>query len=83
MAELIKKGHLLDEVHPDRARLYQPRQHIGVLPAQDRVGHWQEVEQGLTQDQAWQEAKRCMRCYRLFGVSTLKRIPGNSALEEL
>ena len=35
------------------------------------------------EDAAVAEAKRCMRCLRLFAVSTLRPIPGKTELEEL
>ena len=83
MADMIQAGRLLEDCHPERALVYKPRQTMPRLEARERVKHWQEVELGLSEDQAWAESSRCLRCYRLFGISTLKHIPGNSPMEEL
>ena len=83
MGEWITKANLLEECHPERAVVLKPRTPMRRLSPEGRVEHWQEVELGFSQEEAWAEAQRCMRCYRLFGVSTLKHIPGNSPVEEL
>lgn len=83
MGELIAQGQLLAECHAERPLPVKARAEMARLSAQERAQNWDEVEQGLTQDQAWAEASRCMRCYRLFGVSTLKHIPGNTAMERV
>ena len=83
MSRLIKEANLLGTCAPERAVVLQPRQVMSHLAPQARVQNWDEVEHGFTDQEAWAEAKRCMRCYRLFGVSTLKPIPGKTASEEL
>ena len=83
MSRLIKEANLLDTCAPERAVVLQPRQVMSHLAPQARVQNWDEVEHGFTDQEAWAEAKRCMRCYRLFGVSTLKPIPGKTASEDL
>lgn len=83
MSRLIKEAHLLGTCAPERAVVLQPRQVMSHLAPEARVQNWDEVEHGFTDQEAWAEAKRCMRCYRLFGVSTLKPIPGKTASEDL
>ena len=83
MSRLIKEANLLGACAPERAVVLQPRQVMSHLAPQARVQNWDEVEHGFTDQEAWAEAKRCMRCYRLFGVSTLKPIPGKTASEDL
>ena len=83
MSRLIKEANLLGTCAPERAVVLQPRQVMSHLAPQARVQNWDEVEHGFTDQEAWAEAKRCMRCYRLFGVSTLKPIPGKTASEDL
>lgn len=83
MSRLIKEAHLLGTCAPERAVVLQPRQVMSHLAPPARVQNWDEVEHGFTDQEAWAEAKRCMRCYRLFGVSTLKPIPGKTASEDL
>ena len=82
-ADLIRKADLLGKCVPDRPVVFRPRREIGMLSAAERVGNWEEVEHGLTESDAREEAKRCLRCYRLFGVKTLFPIPGKSAMDEL
>lgn len=83
MSRLIKEANLLGTCAPERAVVLQPRQVMSHLAPEARVQNWDEVEHGFTDQEAWAEAKRCMRCYRLFGVSTLKPIPGKTASEDL
>ena len=83
MSRLIKEANLLGTCAPERAVVLQPRQVMSHWAPQARVQNWDEVEHGFTDQEAWAEAKRCMRCYRLFGVSTLKPIPGKTASEDL
>ncbi len=83
MAELIAEADLLGDCEPDRAVVKIERAAMRRLPAETRTTNWDEVEQGFTKEQAWAESKRCMRCYRLFAVSTLSHIPGNAPLEAL
>ena len=33
----------------------------------------------MTQEEAWAEASRCMRCYRVLSVLTEAPIPGGAA----
>ena len=46
------------------------------LAPEIRAHNFEEVELGLTPEEAKKEAERCMRCYRLFGVVTQLPIPG-------
>ena len=36
---------------------------------------FEEVEQTISAEDAYREAKRCMRCYRLYSVITEQPIP--------
>jgi formate dehydrogenase beta subunit len=40
-----------------------------------------EVEQPITAGQAYAEAERCMRCYRVYSVITEAPIPEGHTLE--
>jgi heterodisulfide reductase subunit A-like polyferredoxin len=40
----------------------KPRAKVGELPVAERVGSFQEVETGLTEEQALAEAERCLNC---------------------
>ena len=49
------------------------------IPPEARAGNFDEVEQTMTREEAWSEAARCMRCYRVLSVVTEGPIPGNPA----
>lgn len=83
MHQMISAAGEVWTVRPPREVVRLPRQKVPHLPAAERVDNWQEVEQGFSADQAYAEAKRCMRCYRLFAVSTLRPIPGKSGVDAL
>lgn len=49
------------------------------LTPAERERNFREVEQTMTQEEAWAEASRCMRCYRVLSVLTESPIPGGEA----
>ena len=83
MTEMIAATNALSGVKPPRAVVEMKRAKMPHLAPVMRVDNWREVETGLPEDAAVAEAKRCMRCLRLFAVSTLRPIPGKTELEEL
>ncbi len=72
---------LMKDVHIDKDYCEAPRAHMARLSAQERVDNFNEVEQGLTTDEAQAEADRCLRCYRLLAVTTEHPIQGNRDAE--
>jgi formate dehydrogenase beta subunit len=76
MSELIKDAHLLKEDECVSQKLPQERVAVHELEASTRSQSFDEVEKTMTQEEAWAEAARCMRCYRIFSVVTAKHIPG-------
>ena len=81
-ADLIRKPTFSASACRPSRRL-QPRRETRHAVRRRARGNWEEVEHGLTESDAREEAKRCLRCYRLFGVKTLFPIPGKSAMDEL
>lgn len=56
--KIIKKvENVLTEGFP-----MKPRPQMPVLPVNERIGNFKEVELGLTEQQAMEEAKRCLAC---------------------
>lgn len=53
-----------------------PRQEQDWLPPEAR-GNFDEVELGFQPDAAVEEARRCLRCYRIFTVATRDPLPGS------
>lgn len=46
------------------------RQEVTVMPPDERITDFREVEKGLTESQAIREADRCLRCYRVVMAAT-------------
>ena len=82
MSAMIREAKLLEGEKPHREVPLVPRQKQTHLAADVRKSSWEEAEHGLSHDDALTEASRCMRCYRIFAVSTLRPIPGKSELED-
>ncbi len=56
-----------------------PRVRIHELDPAEREHNFSEVEAPMTMQEAWREASRCMRCYRIISVITKDSIPGVKA----
>ncbi|MBQ9537239.1 MAG: FAD-dependent oxidoreductase [Desulfovibrionaceae bacterium] len=77
MTDLINQGHLMQpDKEPVNLKVKAPRVPVRELPAADRCHSFAEVEQTMTPEEAWSEAARCLRCYRIYSVVTAKHIPG-------
>ena len=77
LTEMLKSGQLLNvQKEATPLKLNQSRVTLHELDPQVRKKNFEEVEQTMTQDEAWQEANRCLRCYRIYSVMTAKPIPG-------
>ena len=48
----------------------QKRAVMAAMPPPDRVGNFDEIELGFSEQEAVAEAERCMRCYRLIMTSS-------------
>lgn len=79
LSEWIAKCSLLDDVTPVPAKPRQERVGVREISPEKRAGNFDEVEQTMTREEAWAEASRCMRCYRVLSVVTRDPIPGNPA----
>lgn len=79
LSEWIAGGRLLDDAAPVPAKPRQERVGVREIAPECRAGNFDEVEQTMTREEAWAEASRCMRCYRVLSVITRDPIPGNPA----
>ena len=82
MSAMIREAKLLEGEKPHRDVPLVPRQKQTHLAADVRKSSWEEAERGFSCDDALTESARCMRCYRIFAISTLRPIPGKSELED-
>ena len=77
MSDLIRTGHLMNvDKEPVPQKLPAKRVQLHELAPGIRCTNFDEVEKTMTQEEAWSEAQRCMRCYRIYTVVTEKHIPG-------
>lgn len=70
MQKLLARNRLLSDECIEVPPLRRERAHV---PEQDptvRVGNFEEVEGGLSKEAAYEEARRCLRCYRLYSIVT-------------
>ena len=79
LSEWIARGRLLDDAAPVPAKPRQERVGVREITPEARAHNFDEVEQTMTREEAWAEASRCMRCYRVLSVVTREPIPGNPA----
>ncbi len=57
----------------------QYRVHHPELDPEVRKYMFEEVEGNISQEEAYREAKRCLRCYRIYSVVTEYPIPEGAA----
>lgn len=81
MDEVMDAFGLMKDVKADKDYCEESRAHMARLPADERVDNFEEVELGLTADEAFAEADRCLRCYRILAVTTEHPIQGNRDAE--
>jgi formate dehydrogenase (NADP+) beta subunit len=75
MRQLIKDNDFIadDVVGPPVRNMY--RVHNPALDPELRKHMFEEVEQTISDKEAYAEARRCMRCYRIYSVVTAHSIP--------
>lgn len=79
MGEMIKKCDLMKETDPTIDLCKAQRHQLKTLSIEDRRGNFEEVDLSMSTKDAIDEANRCMRCYRIYGIVTQLPIPGNVA----
>jgi formate dehydrogenase beta subunit len=72
MSQLLRSIRKLNPEYVDK-----PVKHIYRIKAQEldpevRKQIFEEVEKPISMEEAYQEANRCMRCYRVYSVMTEK-----------
>lgn len=84
LSRIIRKADLLGQCRPEKGYPHVERFEVPMRDARKRIEEtpWEEVEFGMTDSDGWKESKRCMRCYRLIGVTTRDPIPGTEPTGE-
>lgn len=77
LSEWIAANKLLDDKKSPPLKTRQKRVGVTELEPAERSCNFDEVEKTMTREEAWKEASRCMRCYRVFSLVTDEPIPGN------
>lgn len=75
MSEWIARGNLLDDKYLTPDALPARRVALRELEPSKRACNFDEVEQTMTREEAWSEASRCLRCYRVLSVVTARPVP--------
>ena len=57
-----------DEYMPDVSGA--ERQEVSAEPIEERIKDFREVEKVLSTERAVEEARRCMRCYRIMSIAS-------------
>ena len=72
MSRVFKALSAIDEEDVDRLGAGEDRIEMPMRPVPERVDDFDEVETGLSPEDALLEADRCLRCYRILLVATEK-----------
>jgi len=75
MRQLLKDNEMLDSNCIEIPIRSEYRVHHPELDPEIRKHMFEEVEQTISQEDAYKEASRCLRCYRVYSVITQQPIP--------
>ena len=75
MREIINKYKVLKQEWMDPPVEHKYRVPIPELDPEVRRKEFEEVEKTITPEEAYHEAERCLRCYRIYSVITESPIP--------
>lgn len=70
--KFIAANKLLADKCLEHPPLAKARARMPELPADERIRSFSEVDGTITKETAYEEASRCLRCYRLYSVVTEK-----------
>ncbi len=79
MRTLLNDHRMLAADTPEFPVRHQYRVHHPELDPEVRTMMFEEVEQTISDADAYAEAKRCLRCYRIYSVITEQPIPEGAA----
>ena len=79
MQHLLAKNNLLMDECLNTLPLHKAPATTPESDASERITHFKEVDQVISKAIAYEEASRCLRCYRLYSVVTEKSLRKESA----
>lgn len=79
MRRIINTNQMLASDSIEYPVRHQYRVHHPELDPEVRKGMFEEVEQTISTEDAYREANRCLRCYRIYSVITEQPIPEGNA----
>ncbi len=79
MRQIINGNKMLASDSMEMPVRPQYRVHHPELDPEVRKGMFEEVEQTISTEDAYREANRCLRCYRIYSVITEQPIPEGTA----
>ncbi|MBV8048621.1 MAG: FAD-dependent oxidoreductase, partial [Paludibacterium sp.] len=79
--QMLATNKLLLKEPVEIAPIPRDRAHVPELPAESRVRHFKEVDGCLSKEAAYEEAKRCLRCYRVYSLSTARPLAHAAAAQ--
>jgi formate dehydrogenase beta subunit len=74
MQHLLSQNKLLVDKCLNKLPLHKTPAITPELDATERIKHFKEVDQVISKEVAYEEANRCLRCYRLYSVVTEKKL---------
>ena len=75
MQNLLARNRLLDDECLQTLPLHKKPASVPELDASERIKSFDEVDRVISKEMAYEEASRCLRCYRLYSVVTEKQLP--------
>ena len=79
LQKFLARNKLLVDQCLEHAPLAKPRASVPELAADERIRSFEEVDGVITKETAYEEAGRCLRCYRLYSLVTEKALNGGQA----
>ena len=80
MQKLLARNQLLEGECLNNAVIQRPRAHVPERDAAERITNFDEVDGVLAKEDAYDEAKRCLRCYRIYSIVTAKSLKNGGGI---
>ena len=74
MQKLLARNHLLEGECLNNPVIQRPRKPVSERDAAERITSFAEVDGVLAKEDAYEEARRCLRCYRIYSILTAKSL---------